>query len=116
MQSRRFTRWSGFLLLVSLFLLSGCMASKRAEELQLGKSTFQAGNYKDAFHQLLPLASDGKVEAEYAVGYMYYYGYGVAQDAESGIFWMKKAADQGYPAAVDAMRVIEQPKANPFSG
>lgn len=76
-------------------------------ELQQGKRYFEQGYYKRAMQELLPLACDGNPEAQYAVGYMYYYGYGVAQDTDVGYFWMKRAADQGYPPAIKALTMIE---------
>jgi TPR repeat protein len=38
---------------------------------------------------------------------MYYYGYGVAQDAESGRFWMEKSANQKYPPAEKALQMLK---------
>jgi TPR repeat protein len=79
-------------------------------ELQQGKRNFEQGYYRRAMSDLLPLACDGVPEAQYAVGYMYYYGYGVAQDTEVGYFWIKRSADQHYAPAVQALNVIEQEK------
>lgn len=76
-------------------------------ELQQGKRYFQSGYYKHAMQTLLPLATKGNPEAQYAVGYMYYYGYGVAQDTDVGYFWMKQSAHQGCQRAIDALRLIE---------
>ena len=39
---------------------------------------------------------------------MYYYGYGVTQDTESGIFWMNKAAAAHYGPAIRALAAIEE--------
>jgi len=89
-------------------MLAACAGPRMAQELQAGKMSFEAGYYKEAFRQLLPLAVKGKAEAQYAVGYMYYYGYGVAEDAESGMFWMTKAAEQHYLPAVKALQLIHQ--------
>lgn len=90
-------------------LLQGCATSPMmAEELQGGKAKFVAGNYKGAFHDLLPIAVYGRKEAQYAVGYMYYYGMGVPQDTESGLFWMQKSADQHYQPAIDALKIIQE--------
>jgi len=98
-----------FLLLFFMTLmLTACYSPGMSEELQVGKDSFKSGDYKDAFHQLLPLAANGKAQAQYAVGYMYYNGFGVTQDTESGIFWMKRAADQHYPPAMSAMRDIDK--------
>lgn len=93
--------------LLALILVS-CSSARMAQDLQRGKINFESGYYRDAFHQLLPLASEGNKEAQYAVGYMYYYGYGVPQDTETGIFWIKKSADQHYPQAMQALETMKK--------
>lgn len=97
---------TSFCLICCFFYLQGCATGRNAQFLQEGKKDFAAGDYKNAFHQLLPLASDGNPQAQYAVGYMYYYGLGVTQDAESGIFWMQRAADRNNQHAVKALEMI----------
>jgi TPR repeat protein len=77
-------------------------------EMAQGKRLFETGYYKRAMRDLLPLACDGNPEAQYAVGYMYYYGYGVAQDTEVGYFWIKRSADQHFPPAVKALGMIRR--------
>lgn len=77
-------------------------------ELQQGKRDFNNGYYKRGLRELLPLACDGSPEAQYAVGYMYYYGLGVAQDTDVGCFWIKRSADKGYPPAIRALMFIER--------
>lgn len=89
------------------FFLQSCSSVRQSQELQLGKNDFGSGDYKKSFHELLPLAAEGNPEAEYAVGYMYYYGLGVTQDAESGSFWMKKSAAHKYEPAVKALEMIK---------
>ncbi len=79
-------------------------------ELAQGKRYFVDGYYKSAMHTLLPLAADCEPEAEYAVGYMYYYGYGVAQDTDVGYFWINRSAEQHYQPAVQALTMISQHK------
>lgn len=91
--------------------LLACASSHRLtprvmSELAQSKRYFDDGYYKRAMHTLLPLASDGNPQAQYAVGYMYYYGLGVAQDTDTGYFWVKKAADQHYPAANEALKIM----------
>ncbi|OGT45519.1 MAG: hypothetical protein A3E83_05595 [Gammaproteobacteria bacterium RIFCSPHIGHO2_12_FULL_41_20] len=110
-----FSTWLHIAMLVTVSLsFTACVTTspKMAEELQLGKRNFEAGYYKRAFQTLLPLAAAGKAEAEYAVGYMYYYGYGVAQDTDTGRFWINKAAEQKYPPAIKALQLMDQ-QANP---
>ena len=97
------------IMMISLMIQS-CASSRMAEELQSGKISFEDGNFKSAFHKLLPLASDGNASAEYAIGYMYYYGYGTHQDTESGLFWMRKSAEQQYQPAIKALQIISQNK------
>lgn len=76
--------------------------------LEQGKRDFNGGYYKSAKQELLPLACDGNAEAQYAVGYMYYYGYGVAQDTDVGFFWINRSANQAYPPAISARMMITQ--------
>jgi hypothetical protein len=99
-----------FVWIAIFFGLQGCASSRAAEELQSGKISFDNGNFKSAFHKLLPLASEGNAAAEYAIGYMYYYGYGTTQDSESGLFWMHKSAEQNYQPAIKALEIIKQNK------
>lgn len=82
------------------------MSPATQSELALGKRLFQDGYYKRAMEQLLPLATEGVMEAQYAVGYMYYYGYGVPQDTASGNFWIKRSADQNFEPAIKALAII----------
>jgi len=92
-----------------VLLLVSCTTSWRpTQEIQLGKAKFEAGYYRDAFRQLLPAAIEGNQQAQYAIGYMYYYGYGVPLDTETGIFWIKKSADQHYPLAVQALATMQK--------
>lgn len=97
------------IMLISV-MLQACAGARMGEDLQLGKNTFNNGDFKQAFRQLLPLASEGNPDAEYAVGYMYYYGYGVSQDRETGIFWMDKAAKKGYAPAQKALQTLNADK------
>jgi hypothetical protein len=77
-----------------------------SQEMALGKIKFSEGHYRQAFRQLLPVAVYGRPEAQYAIGYMYYYGYGPSRDSESGIFWMTKAAECHYVPAIRALEMI----------
>ena len=76
-------------------------------ELTFGKRLFEQSDYKRAMKQLLPLAARGNPEAQYAVGYMYYYGYGINRDEESGKFWIESSAKQHYAPAIKAMEIMQ---------
>lgn len=106
-------RWLVIILLFS-FLLA-CASARMAEEVQSGKATFNAGNFKQAFAELLPLAVKCSAEAQYAVGYMYYYGLGVEPHKESGLFWINQSAQQMYRPAIRALQIIEKENKEPFN-
>lgn len=104
-----------FITFVTCFL-SACATTKatsslkKVAELQQGKIYFESGDYRYAMRNLLPYAADGDKEAQYAVGYMYYYGYGVTPDRDTGYFWIKRSADQQYAPAVKALAIISSTK------
>ena len=91
-------------------LLFACTTMQSSLALQEGKRDFNTGYYKSAMRNLLPLASDGNRDAQYAVGYMYYYGYGVAQDTDVAYFWVKRSADQHYEPAIKALALMKSKK------
>lgn len=95
--------------LLSLSILSCAHTPSPAlmSELQQGKRFFDTGYYKRAMHELLPIACDGNPDAQYAVGYMYYYGLGVAQDTEVGSFWIQRSANKHYVPAEKALEMID---------
>ena len=97
-----------FLCLIAASLSSCTTSVKSSVELQQGKRSFENGYYKSAMRDLLPAAAGGNAEAQYAVGYMYYYGYGVTQDTDVGHFWIKRAANQHYMPAIKALELINK--------
>ena len=92
------------------FALGACASAQMSQHVEMGKLEFKAGNYKKSFQELLPVASEGDATAQYAVGYMYYYGFGVPQDADSGMFWMQKSADQHNANAIAALQMLQTKK------
>jgi len=93
-----------------VFILSACVTANKATDpfhLAQGKRDMEAGYYKRAMQQLLGPACDGNTQAQYAVGYMYYYGYGVTQDTDVGYFWIKRSANQGNRTAIEALKMLE---------
>lgn len=108
---------------LAVIFMTGCATNKKQEpipqqpkqlstammsQLAYGKTLFKDGYYKRAMEQLLPLAAEGSMEAQYAVGYMYYYGFGVAQDTTTGHFWIQRSADQHYEPAISALGIMEK--------
>lgn len=85
---------------------TGVPSPATVSEVNQGQRLFESGYYKKAMRDLLPLACDGNAESQYAVGYMYYYGYGVAQDTDVGYFWINRSAENGYAPAKQALIMI----------
>lgn len=89
-----------------LMLLSGCVS--RGFNLREGIKSFQIQNYRQAFIRLLPEAQKGQPDAEYAVGYMYYYGQGVIEDRKKAWYWINCAAKAGQKDAIQALAILEK--------
>ncbi|WP_229669324.1 tetratricopeptide repeat protein [Legionella impletisoli] len=85
-------------------LLTGCSFTKM--NLQEGIRSFQVQDYRSAFIRLKPEAEKGNPDAQYAVGYMYFYGQGVTEDRKKALFWIKCAAKAGQPDAIAAMKML----------
>lgn len=51
-------------------------------------------------------AENGNADAQYALGYMYYYGIDTVQDRETGELWIQRSAAQGQPLAKKAWSLI----------
>jgi len=106
-------------LLISLFCLlflqacqhsfSGSQKAQEAADLSAGKEYFVTKNYQSAFKTLYPLAKEGNAEAQYAIGYMYYYGEGVNKDTLVAKKWIKKSAVQNYQLAEQALTLMGDP-------
>ena len=53
------------------------------------------------------LAEMGEPDAQYALGYMYFYGINTPRDLQTGELWIKRASAQGQPLAKQALHAIE---------
>lgn len=94
-----------FLLLACLAtILSGCVANH--VNLHEGIRSFQLQNYRDAFIRLKPEADKGQADAQYAIGYMYYYGQGIVEDRKKAWYWITCAAKAGQVDAQAAVKIL----------
>jgi TPR repeat protein len=73
-----------------------------------GIESFKREDYRRAFIRLKPEAQKGNPEAQYAVGYMYYYGQGVVENRKKAWFWINTAAGSCQPDAVVAIKLLQQ--------
>ncbi len=99
-----------FAFIVPVFL-SGCVTS--GYNLKEGIHSFQVQDYRQAFIRLKPEAEKGQPDAEYAVGYMYYYGQGVVEDRRKAWYWITAAANAGQTDAKQAMKVLRRGAGRP---
>ena len=52
-------------------------------------------------------ALSGDADAQYALGYLLYYGKGVTQNKTTALSWIRKAAAQGQPQAAKALAILQ---------
>ena len=93
----------GWMLAVA-FLLNGCFSHEY--NIKHGIESFQVQDYRQAFVRLLPEAKAGQADAQYAVGYMYYYGQGVIENRKKASYWIGRAAANGQADAIHAMQIL----------
>lgn len=97
------------LLFILMLLEVACVYKATLSE---GIECFRAKNYRQAFIHLKPEADRGQPDAEYAVGYMYYYGKGVVEDRRRAWIWIKQAAAAGQPDAIQAVKILKYQPTN----
>jgi TPR repeat protein len=93
------------LILALIMVLSGCHSQLNLEQ---GIQSFQHQDYRQAFIRLRPAAEHGIPEAQYAVGYMYYYGQGVVENRQKAWFWISAAAEHGQVDAQKAVAILKK--------
>lgn len=96
------------LTLISALFLTACTTT--SQRLEQGKISFEEKNYSSAFAELKPLAEKGIADAQYAVGYMYYYGKGTKVNRTQAKRWINRAAAQGQEQAQKAQRLMNAPE------
>src|SRR3990167_8283931 len=74
--------------------------------LREGIASFKQQNYRSAFVRLMPEAEKGHPDAQYAIGYMYYYGEGVTEDKAKAAKWIYRAAELGQKDAIAAAKLL----------
>lgn len=89
--------------LVGVLVVSGCAHHGGAHR---GGHEFVAKNYGLTYEQVREAAQDGDADAQYALGYMYYYGQNVTRNGKQARFWIAKAAAQNHQQAIRALRMM----------
>tara|TARA_R110000868_G_scaffold91080_1_gene252630 strand:- start:10402 stop:11352 length:951 start_codon:yes stop_codon:yes gene_type:complete len=101
-------------LLFPMFLIS-CSSNhvNKAKDPLLveAKNNFYDGDYKNAAKDLHVLSKSGDPEAQYALGYMYYYGMGVEKNPIVARRLISMSAEKGNVEAVKALRLLVESNA-----
>jgi TPR repeat protein len=101
------------ILALCLFCLAltacGATAFKQSSEIAEGKRYFDQGYYTKAISMLKSSAEQGNPEAQYALGYMNYYGLGAKQNTSAAYHWLQQAAKQNYLPATKALGMMKKP-------
>jgi V8-like Glu-specific endopeptidase len=82
-----------------LILVLGLVRPVAAAELDDAVAAAHRGEYAIALRRLSPLAEKGDARAEFNIGFMHAYGWGVPRDPAEAITWYRRAADQGLQVA-----------------
>lgn len=62
--------------------------------------------YNCSITKIQSAAENGSADAQYALGYMYYYGIGTVRDQQTAELWIERSAAQGQPLAKKAWSLI----------
>lgn len=93
--------------LLAATLLVGCATSPELKnagpDFATARQAYLKGNYQRALPLLKDEAKRGTPRAQYTLGYMYYNGLGVKQDETTAVEWIRQAANNGDPLAVEAL-------------
>jgi TPR repeat protein len=91
--------------LVSLILMLVTPVSAGYDE---ARAAYLNQDYETALKELKPLAEQGDSRSQYAVGWMYRNGEGVAQDYQIAVKWYRLAAEQGHAEAQKSLGLMYQ--------
>ncbi len=71
------------------------------------QALYLAEDYEAAAVMMRPLAEHGHLQAQYALGYMYYFGLGVPRNEREAIRWLGVAAARGNAKAKTALEILK---------
>ncbi len=93
-------------LMAALLVLAHAPNPASADPGENAREAMRAGNYAEAYCIWRPLAERGDPEAQFAVGWMYHNGYGLAIDDHAAIDWWEKAAGSDHTEAMMALAML----------
>lgn len=102
-------RLSQLILIITICVsLTACMTPQQRynRDYSVAKQNFVQQNYRTAFIRVQTPAKAGIPDAQYALGYMYYYGKGTVQNPTMARYWFQQAAQKGQPDAQQALQTM----------
>ncbi|MBA1146858.1 SEL1-like repeat protein [Ectothiorhodospiraceae bacterium WFHF3C12] len=88
-------------------VLLGCATAPELKnagpDFESAREAYVAGDYQRALPLMTAEAERGTPRAQYALGYMYFNGLGVDSDRDQAVAWIRRAANNGDPLAVEAL-------------
>lgn len=85
---------------------SSAQAELQQQRFSQGRTLFLNRQYTEAATLLLPLAQQGHPGAQYSIGYLYHYGYGLPRNEKESVRWIAEAAARGHSLAQKALARI----------
>lgn len=85
---------------------SGSSPSQSFQGTKACSSNIFLQKYNCSLSAIESAAERGDPDAQYALGYMYFYGIGTVRDTRAAQLWIRRAAAQGQPLAVRATNMI----------
>ncbi|MCS6758568.1 MAG: sel1 repeat family protein [Candidatus Devosia euplotis] len=77
-----------------------------ADDWDRAAAAYDTGRYQEAIDLTEPLAEDGLIDAQLALGQSYRLGKGAGVDEERSVYWYRLAADQHDPVALFNLGVL----------
>lgn len=104
-----------YLLISVAVLCSACATTEKDQEeleqekqLELAREQFLRKDYESSAITLLDLVREGNPEAQYSMGYLYYYGLGVPRNINYGRQLIQAAAEQENQRAIEALKLLDR--------
>jgi TPR repeat protein len=98
------------LMLLFMLAISGCTTTSEPEEnlstIERARLAYKKNDYGQTLVLLNALVQQGNSEAQYALGYMYYYGQGLPRNQERALYWITLASKNGCQKAEHALQLL----------
>jgi TPR repeat protein len=87
--------------ILCVLLTLACVTSfvVHAQTFDQSMAAYSKGDYATAINGFRQLAAQGDANAQFNLGYIYFYGEGTPKDQQQALFWIGKAAEKGVARA-----------------